>query len=34
MGGHVVCVGGLDKCIQVLVGKPGGKRPLGRPGHR
>jgi hypothetical protein len=23
-----------EKCIQGLVGKPEGKRPLGRPGHQ
>ena len=26
--------GGEERCIQVLVGKPEGKRPLGRPRHR
>jgi len=24
-------MGGEERCIQVLVGKPEGKRPLGRP---
>jgi hypothetical protein len=28
---HVACMG---RCIQVLVGKPEGKRPLGRPRNR
>jgi hypothetical protein len=32
--GHVARIGNI-KCVQrVLVGKPEGKRPLGRPGHR
>ena len=26
--------GGEDRCIQILVGKPEGKRPLGRPRRR
>jgi len=26
--------GGEERCIQGLVGKPEGKRPLGRPRHR
>jgi hypothetical protein len=26
--------GGEEECIGVLVGKPGGKRPLGRPRSR
>jgi hypothetical protein len=26
--------GGEEKCIQGFDGKPGGKRPLGRPRHR
>jgi len=30
--GHVARIGGKKRCIQVLVGKPEGKRPLGRPG--
>jgi hypothetical protein len=29
--GHVVRVGGKKKCIQILVGKPEGKRPLEHP---
>jgi hypothetical protein len=28
--GHVICMGGDEKCIQNLVGKPEGKRLLGR----
>jgi hypothetical protein len=34
--GHVVHVegGGQEMCMQVLVGKPEGKRPLGRSRHR
>jgi len=31
-GGHVARVG--EKCIKSLVGKPNGKRPLGRPRRR
>jgi hypothetical protein len=23
-----------EKCINILIGKPKQKRPLGRPGHR
>jgi hypothetical protein len=26
--------GGGERCFQVLVGKPEGKRPLGRPRHK
>ena len=26
--------GGEDRCMQTLVGKPDGKRPLGRSRHR
>jgi hypothetical protein len=26
--------GGGERCLQVLVGRPEGKRPLGRPRHR
>jgi hypothetical protein len=32
--GHIVCVGEMKKYIQILVGKPVGKRPLGRARHR
>ena len=28
--GHVARVGGEESCVQGLVGKPEGKRPLGR----
>ena len=31
MGGHVERIWGEEKRIQVLVGKPEEKRPLGRP---
>jgi hypothetical protein len=29
--GHVACMGGRRGVYRVLVGKPEGKRPLGRP---
>jgi hypothetical protein len=29
--GHVACMGEERKVYKVLVGKPEGKRPLGRP---
>jgi hypothetical protein len=32
--GHVACLGEERKLYKVLVGKPKGKRPLGRPRHR
>jgi hypothetical protein len=32
--GHVACMGEERKVCRVLVGKPGGKRPLERPRHR
>jgi hypothetical protein len=32
--GHVACMGEGRKVYKVLVGKPKGKRPLGRPRHR
>ena len=32
--GHVVCMGEERGVYRVLVGKPEGKRPLGRPRHR
>jgi len=32
--GHVACVGDRRGVFRVLVGKPEGKRPLGRPRHR
>jgi hypothetical protein len=31
--GHVACMGEDRKVYRVLVGKPEGKRPLGRPTH-
>ena len=32
--GHVACMGQRESCTQVLVGKPEGKWPLGRPRRR
>jgi hypothetical protein len=32
--GHVACMGESKGVYRVLVGKPEGKRPLGRPRHR
>jgi hypothetical protein len=32
--GHVACMGKGRNGYRVLVGKPEGKRPLGRPRHR
>jgi len=32
--GHVVCMGKERGVYRVLVGKPGGRRPLGRPRRR
>jgi hypothetical protein len=32
--GHVACMGEKRKAYRLLVGKPEGKRPLGRPRHR
>jgi len=32
--GHVACVGEKRGVLRVLVRKPEGKTPLGRPGHR
>jgi hypothetical protein len=32
--GHVACTGEDRKLYKVLVGKPEGKRPLGRPRRR
>jgi len=34
MGGAYSTYGGHQRCVQGLVGKPEGKRPLGRPRHR
>jgi len=32
--GHVACMGERRGAYRVFVGKPEGKRPLGRPRHR
>jgi hypothetical protein len=32
--GHVACVGEVRNAYSILVGKPEGRRPLGRPRHR
>jgi len=32
--GHVACMGGERGVYRVLVGKPEGKRPMGRPRRR
>jgi hypothetical protein len=32
--GHLACMGKGRSVCRVLVGKPAGKRPLGRPRHR
>ena len=32
--GHVMCVGERRRVYRVLMGKPEGKRPLGRPRRR
>ena len=34
LAGHVACMGKRRGVHGVLVGKPEGKRPLGRPKHR
>ena len=34
MGGACSAYGGEERIIRVLVGKPEGKRPLGRPRRR
>jgi len=34
MGGTCGAYGGGERCATVLVGKPEGKRPLGRPRRR
>jgi hypothetical protein len=33
-GGHVARMGDKRNAYRILVEKPGGKRPLGRPRHR
>jgi hypothetical protein len=32
--GHVICMGEKRNAYRILVGKPEGKRPLGRPRRR
>jgi hypothetical protein len=32
--GHIACMGKRRGAYKVLVGKPEGRRPLGRPRHR
>jgi len=32
--GHVACMGERNGVYMILVGKPEGERPLGRPRHR
>jgi hypothetical protein len=32
--GHVACMGERSGVYRVVGGRPEGKRPLGRPGHR
>jgi hypothetical protein len=32
--GHVACMWERKSAYRLLVGKPGGRRPLGRPRHR
>jgi len=34
MGGHVASMGARRGAYKVLVAKPEGKRPLGRPRHK
>ena len=34
MGGACGAYAGGESCARVLIGKPEGKRPLGRPGRR
>jgi len=34
LAGHMTNMGGEERCIQCLFGKPEGKRPLGKPRHR
>jgi hypothetical protein len=31
---HIACMGEMRNAYNILVGKPEGKRPLGRPRHR
>jgi hypothetical protein len=32
--GHLACMGEKMNACRILVGKPKGKRPVGRPRHR
>jgi hypothetical protein len=32
--GHMARIGEGESCLEVLVGRPEGKRPLGRPRRR
>jgi hypothetical protein len=32
--GHVACIGNKRTAYKIVVGKPEGRRPLGRTGHR
>jgi hypothetical protein len=32
--GHLACMGAMKNAYNIFVGKPEGKRPLGRPRHR
>jgi hypothetical protein len=34
LAGHVAPMGGMRNSVSILVGKPEGKSPLGRPRHR
>jgi hypothetical protein len=34
MYGHVTCIGERRVAYRILVGRPEGRRPLGRPGYK
>jgi hypothetical protein len=34
LAGHVACMGEKRGAYRILVGRPEGRRPLGRPRHR
>jgi hypothetical protein len=34
MGGHVACMGEMRNAYNIWVGKPEGKKPLGKPRRR
>jgi hypothetical protein len=34
LAGHVECMGAIRNVYNILVGKPEGKRTLGKPRHR